>query len=78
MNTNRTVKCKYSNIVAVVEPNNYFVFFPTLTSTFVEATENECINERTHGTYISTKTDNPCSAVSLGELSCLLLLRRQD
>jgi len=46
----------------------------TLT-TFAEATENECINDRhcqrTHATYISAKTDNLCSAVSLRELNYL-------
>jgi len=43
--------------------------------TFAETTENECINvrhcRRTPATYISGKTDNPCSAVSLRELSYL-------
>jgi len=45
--------------------------------TFAEPTENECINAgNAKGhlplIYITAKTDNPCSSVSLQELSYLL------
>ena len=46
--------------------------------TFAEATVSECINvrhcQRTHATYTSAKTDNPCSSFSLRELSYLLII----
>jgi len=49
-------------------------------TTFAEAIENECINDiycqRTHATCISAKTDKPCSAAFLWELSYLLRLIR--
>ena len=52
----------------------------TLT-TFAKAAEHECINDRhcqrTHATCISAKTyNNPCSAVSLRELSSLFFFDR--
>jgi len=52
----------------------------TLT-TFAKAAEHECINDRhcqrTHATCISAKTyNNPCSAVSLRELSSLFFFRQ--
>jgi len=51
-------------------------------TTFADSTENECVNDRhcqrTHATYISAKTDKPCRAVSLRQLSYLLFILFQQ